>query len=146
MKSPAVGTYQTDTLFPKIARAVADILRTNPVVAPVEVLIQMGRLSRKDYEGWRFGRVPYLERVIQGNLSKANRILRILRLHAHDLNLRPSSTAYMKWGKGPKTRLRFSKTGDPNVEEAYARCFIGTFRSKETPHDASTVDAQPPRP
>lgn len=90
----------------------------------------MGRLSRKDYEGWRFGRVPYLERVIHGNLSKANRILRILRLHAHDLNLRPSSTAYMKWGKGPKTRLRFSKTGNPDVEAAYARCFIGALRSE----------------
>lgn len=126
MKSPTAGTYQTDTLYPNVTRAVADILRASPVVAPIEVLIRMGRLSRTDYEGWRFGRVPYLERVIQGNLSQANRILRILRLHAHDLALRPSSTAYMKWGKGPKTRLRFSTTGEPHVEEAYARCFIGT--------------------
>ena len=26
----------------------------------------------------------------------------------------------MRWGKGPKQRLRFSKSGDPKVEEAYA--------------------------
>lgn len=137
------AAYRTDALFPKVARAVADILSAGFVVAPVEVLIRMGRLSREDYEGWRFGRIPCLERVVQGNLSKVNRILRILRLHAHDLNLRPSSTVYMKWGKGPKTRLRFSKSGEANVEAAYARCFIGT---RGGTHDASVVGAQDPGP
>ena len=64
--------------------------------------------------------MPYLERVIKGNLTQLGRLLRILRFHAHDLNLKPSWTAYMRWGKGPKQRLRFTKTGDPRVEEAYA--------------------------
>ena len=36
----------------------------------------------------------------------------------------PSVTAYMRWGKGPTQRLRFTKTGDPNLEEAYARHFV----------------------
>jgi hypothetical protein len=30
-----------------------------------------------------------------------------------------STTAYMSCGKGPRTPLRFSKSGDPNIEEAY---------------------------
>ena len=30
----------------------------------------------------------------------------------------------MRWGKGPKQRLRFTKTGDPKIEEAYARHFV----------------------
>ncbi len=30
----------------------------------------------------------------------------------------------LRWGKGPKQRLRFTKTGSPGVEEAYARHFI----------------------
>ena len=50
--------------------------------------------------------------------------LRILRFHAHDLKLMPSTTAYMRWGKGPKKRLRFTKTGDPKLEEAYSRHFV----------------------
>jgi hypothetical protein len=33
------------------------------------------------------GRVPYLEKVIKCNLTSLARLLRILRLHAHDLNL-----------------------------------------------------------
>ena len=30
----------------------------------------------------------------------------------------------MRWGKGPKQRLRFTKTGDPTLEEAYATHFV----------------------
>ena len=75
-------------------------------------------------EAWRLGRVPYLERVIDCNLTRLGRLLRILRMHAHDLCLAPSMTAYVRWGKGPKSRLRFSKTRDAGVEKAYARHFV----------------------
>jgi hypothetical protein len=68
----------------------------------------------------RVARIAYLERVIACNLSRVSRILRIVRLHAHDLDLKPSFTVYNRHGKGPKQRLRFSKTGDPNLEKAYA--------------------------
>ena len=70
------------------------------------------------------GRVPYLERVVTGNLTRLSRILRILRFHAHDLRLMPSLTTYMRWGKGPRKRLRFSKNADPKLEEAYSRHFV----------------------
>jgi hypothetical protein len=30
----------------------------------------------------------------------------------------------MCWGKGRKHRLGFTKTGDPKLEEAYARHFV----------------------
>jgi hypothetical protein len=46
----------------------------------------------------------------------------MLRFHAHDLNLKPSLTVYKRHGKGP--RLRFSKTGNPNLEAAYATHLI----------------------
>lgn len=75
-------------------------------------------------EDWRRGRVPYLERVIVCNLSRLSRILRILRFHAHDLRLKPSATVYKRWGKGAKERLRFTKTGEPRLEEAYATHFV----------------------
>ena len=47
-------------------------------------------------------------------------------------NLVPSITVYMRWGKGPKRRLRFTKSGDSNLEAAYATHFVspghGAFR------------------
>jgi hypothetical protein len=90
----------------------------------VDVLVGMGLLEPKRLEDWRLGRVPYLEKVVDCNLTRLSLLLRILRFHAHDLKLVPSVTAYMRWGKGPKQRLRFTKTGDPRLEEAYARHFV----------------------
>ena len=120
----SVDQYRADPMFLKIERVVAGLLAKGNVVAPVEVLIGMGLLTREHLDDWRFGRVPYLERVIATNLTRLSRLLRILRIHAHDLNLKPSSTGYMRYGKGPKQRLRFSKTGDPGLEQAYATHFV----------------------
>ena len=116
-------------LFPRIERAVAAILQRGKVVAPVDVLVEMDLLAPEHLDEWRRGRMPYLERVVCCNLTKISRLLRILRFHAHDLKLVPSSTAYMRWGKGPKMRLRFTKTGDAKLEEAYARHFVWPGKS-----------------
>ncbi len=113
-----------DKYYDKVRAAVDQLLQDRSVVIPAEVFIQMGNLTKEDYEAWRFGRIPYLERVIKCNLSKANRILRILRLYAEDRGLRPSRTVYKKWGKGQKIRLRFSKSGNPAIEELYSTHYV----------------------
>ena len=120
MKKVSVDNFQSDPMFPRIERAVAEQLAQGNVVAPVDVLVGMGLLRSEHLGDWRRGRVAYLERVIMCNLSRVSRMLRILRFHAHDLDLKPSFTVYNRHGKGPKQRLRFSKTGDPNLEKAYA--------------------------
>ena len=120
----SVDSYRGDPLYPRIVRPVAPLLERGKVVAPVDVLVGMDLLDRAKLEDWRLGRVPYLERVIGCNLTRLSRLLRILRFHAHDLNLVPSTTAYMRWGKGPKQRLRFTKTGERKLEEAYSRHFV----------------------
>jgi hypothetical protein len=111
-------------MYASIDRAVAAILAGGKVVAPVDVIVRMGWLSTSDLEAWRFGRVPYLERVIRCNLTRLSRFLRILGFHCHDLNLTASQTAYVKWGKGRRTPLRFTKTGDAGLERVYARHFV----------------------
>lgn len=122
--APTVATYRDDPLYPRIERAMTSILAKGKVVAPVDVLVDMGLLAPEKLEDWRRGRVHYLEAVIHRNLTRLSLILKMLRFHAHDLKLVPSVTAYMRWGKGPKQRLRFTKTGEPNLEEAYARHFV----------------------
>jgi len=122
--SVSIANFRDDPMFPKIERIVGELLANGNVVMPVDVIIGMGLLQPEHLEAWRFGRVPYLERVINCNLTRLSRLLRILRLHAHDLNLVPSPTVYKRYGKGPKPRLRFSKTGRPALEEAYATHFV----------------------
>ena len=121
MKKVTVGTYKKDTLYPKVVRATARILKRSDVISPVEILLQMGNLEPKDHEAWCRGQVLYLERVFQGSLSKANRILRIIGFHAHDLNMVPSQHIYRQ--KGKNIALRFSKSGNPSLKKAYTRHF-----------------------
>lgn len=123
-KQVSVETYRNDLLFPRVERAVAAILAGGKVVAPVDVLIRIGLLKQEDLEDWRQGRVDYLERVIAGNLTRLSRLLRILSFHAHDLKLVPSVTVYKRRGGGRRGRLRFTKTGDAKIEEAYSRHFL----------------------
>ena len=121
----SVETFRSDPRYPRVVRAVAEILTgDNKIVAPVDVIVRMGWLSPVDLESWRFGRVPYLERVIRSNLTQLSRFLRILGFHCHDLNLTATQTAYVKWGKGRRTPLRFTKTGDAALERVYARHFV----------------------
>jgi hypothetical protein len=124
IRKPTLADYRQDTLYPRLVRAVQDLLQRGKVVTPVEVLVGMELLTREHLEDWRCGRVRYLEAVIHCNLNRLGRLLRILRFHAHDLNLKPSWTAYLRHGKGPKHRLRFTKTGDTRLEEAYATLFV----------------------
>ena len=124
MRKITLTNYQQDRYYARIVKATEDLLREKGFVAPIELFIRMDLLSPASVEDWRRGRIPYLERAIECNLSKAARILRILRMHAHDLDLRPVSTVYKRWTKGPRMLLQFSKTDDRAVEEAYARHFL----------------------
>jgi len=134
MKKLTIANYQKDKLYPAVARAMADILKTESVVAPVDVLLRMQRITKSQVEDWRFKRIAYLERVTIGGLGKMYRILRILELHARSLHLEPSQTVYHKWGKGGKRIvLRFSKSGDRNLEKAYSRHYLA---KAERPTDA----------
>ena len=131
MKKVTLNTYRQDKYYPRVVQAVAKVLVRSDVVAPVEVLIEMGNLTQKNFEAWRRGQVPHLERVLAGNLSKANRILRIISFHAHALNMRPSRTVYQQWGKGKKRILRFSKSGNEGIENAYSTHYIWNQSSEK---------------
>ena len=124
MRKITLTNYQQDRYYARIVKATEDLLREKGFVAPIELFIRMDLLSPALVENWRRGRIPYLERAIQCNLSKGNRILRILRMHAHDLDLKPVATVYKRCTKGPRTLLQFSKAGDRALEEAYARHFL----------------------
>lgn len=124
MRHPTPATYRADTLFPRVERAVGELLRDGRPVSAPEVFVRMGMLPPAELAEWRQGRVPYLERVIQGSLGKINRVLRIISLHVHDLQLLPAPPHVAGLVKFKGRALRFSKTGDPGVEECARRVFV----------------------
>jgi hypothetical protein len=100
-------------------------------VCAVDVLLQMGYLSKDGYENWRFGRIDYLEKVCKTNLGKLTLINKLIRKYSSELGLKSSWTAYNQFGKGIKRRLRFSKSGDKSIEDRYATHYIDTKRIDE---------------
>jgi hypothetical protein len=67
---------------------------------------------------------PRVERAVNALLAQGNVVKPVLRYHAHDLNLQPSATVYERHGKGAGQRLRFTRSGDARLEEAYATHFV----------------------
>ena len=117
---------------------------------PVDVLMDTGILSKQKYEDWRYGKVEYLERVCTANLKKLSLVLHQMRVYAQKSNLKPSFCYYKRWGvkkrggqgKKPVIPLRFSKTGDSEIEKWYATHFVDSKRiallkEQQNPQNAS---------
>lgn len=142
MKRITVENYRADKYYARVVRAMDAILARQETVSPTEVFVEMGLLSALAIEEWRVGRVPFLERAIQCNLSAASRILRLFSMHAHDLNLRPSATVYVRQTRGCRLRLRFTKSGDLKLEEAYARHFVKVVSKRKVHRSLSVMMRQ----
>ncbi len=107
------------------------------LVCAVDILLELNYLTKKDYENWRFGRVNYLEKVCNTNLSKLTLINKLIRKYSTELGLKSSWTGYNQFGKGVKRRLRFSKSGDKTIEDRYSTHYIDRERIIELKNKAS---------
>ncbi len=113
--------------------------RSRGYATAVDVLMDIGVLQKDKYEDWRFGRIPYLERVCMVNLGKLSTVRHQMRVYAQKAGLKPSFCCYKQWGtkkKGgqghkPVIPLRFSKSGNPEIERWYATHFVDTKRVAE---------------
>lgn len=64
--------------------------------------------------------IPYLEKGIKTNLGKISFIGKTVRNNCLKGKLKESFASYKSWGKGAKVTLRFCKSGNQNIEKAYA--------------------------
>lgn len=119
----------------KVNSAMYTLIKEKGVASPVEVLLAMGVLSKEDHENWRRGRVSYLERVCQTNLSKLSTINHEIRVFARKNDLKASWSDYRQWsgkkGRGHDIRLRFSKSGAESIERAYATHYVSQRKVAE---------------
>jgi hypothetical protein len=121
------------------AQQVADrLLQAKGWFSPVEVFMELGRLTREKHEDWRFRRVRCLEKVMTRNLKQFEFLLKTIRAHALRRGLKPSWTAYVSWGKTGRKPLRFTKTGHPYLEELYATHFVRKRKA-----ESAAVEPQP---
>ena len=106
----------------KIRNSIDSQIKQKGFVTVVDTFIDVGILNKQDYEKWREGKVIYLEKVCKGNLNKLSETLKEIYKYSKELNLIESYTFYCKYGKG-KVKLRFSKSGQGNIEKRYSTHF-----------------------
>ncbi|MTI72007.1 MAG: hypothetical protein FH751_17305 [Firmicutes bacterium] len=120
-----------EKLKKKVNYIANELIYIKGFIAPVDLLMEMDILSKKDYENWRFGRVKHLEKVCRLNLKKLSLVMKQLRKFANKNKLKPSQTVYKKWGKGRKITLQFSKYNNPKIEKHYKTHYVDLKRVKE---------------
>lgn len=124
MKKITAENYKDDKYYPELVKAFAEVLSRGQVVATVEVLIEMEILSRTNYETWRLGRCVFLEKMMSGTLSKANRVMLLIGFHAKELNMLSNTNFYNQWGNDNKELLYFSKSKNKRIEDAYSTHYL----------------------
>ena len=108
----------------------------------IDVFVGLGYLNAKDVESWRMKRIPYLEKCMSVNLSKVSFIVKTVRQNCINGKLKPSFTGYKSWGKGAKVNLKFSKSGQPNIEQTYATHYLKIAKPAKTIEPEKTVEEQ----
>lgn len=130
-------------LIGKVHSSVYHQCQKRGYVAPVDVLMDVGVLDKKKYDDWRFGRISYLEAVCTCNLRQLSFIMAQIRAYAKKVGYKPFFCYYKQWGKKKKNgqghkpvrQLRFSKSGNSDIERAYATHYVDGQRIAEIKAD-----------
>ena len=132
----------------KTNEACYKLMKETGIIAPVDVFVMIGVLSKTDYEQWQRGNIDYLERACKANLRKLSVVNREIRIFAKKNELKASRTFYRKRNKAANkgnlenschnreeheklVKLQFSKYGDENIERQYATHFISQLALDE---------------
>ena len=121
-------------LIGKVHSAVYHQCQNRGYAAPADVLVDVGVLPKQKYEEWRFGKIRYLEQACTCDLRQLSFIMKQIRVYAGKSNLKPSFCYYKRRGVKKKNGykatipLQFSKSGNPEIERAYATHYVDTAK------------------
>jgi len=113
----------------RIATIAGEVVSMKSYVSTIDLMLKLNWLTANQLNNWMQGKVPYLELVISANLGKISTVMKDLKSWALYSKLKPSITIY----KHKNYKLRFSKTGHPNIETAYSTHYV-LLKSQEDKH------------
>ena len=129
-RQPPPPSDPTERLRDRVVRAAEAALADHDYVSAIDVLCGMGLLAGSHVDSWRKGRIDFLERVIQGNLSKISLSMEMFRRWARDNGLKPSETRYVRRARSGTVDLQFSKSGNPEIEKGYRTHYVSPVLSE----------------
>jgi hypothetical protein len=139
----AVTAGNASNLEQRVVNAAEEALAERKYVSSIDVLVGIGWLERRRVDAWRQGRVDHLERVVQGDLGNISTAMRLFVRWARDRGLKPSETGYVSRSRG-RAQLRFSKSGDPAIEQAYRTHWVSPQLSERKRARLAERQSKPP--
>lgn len=125
-------------LIGKVHSSVYHQCKEKGYATPVDVLMDVGALTKQKYEDWRFGRISYLEKGCTCNLRQLSFIMKQMRIYAKKSGFTPSFCYYKQWGIKKNSQkhknvipLIFSKSRKPEIERAYATHYVDKQRANQ---------------
>lgn len=107
----------------RVRQAAEAALSNKACVSAIDVLVGIGWLVPSNVDAWQQKRIDYLERAINANLARISEAMHLFRSWAMAKGLVASETDYVARQPG-RPALRFSKSGDANIEQQYRTHWI----------------------
>jgi hypothetical protein len=117
-------------LADRVIEAAEAALAAQDYVSAADVLVGIRWLDGGTLKRWRQGQVDCLESAIQTNPQRITEAMTLFRLWATEKELLPSETPYVARTPQRQT-LRFSKGGDPSVEQLYRTHWVSPKLSEK---------------
>ena len=118
--------------FKKVTLIASDQLARRQYVCGIDILLGLSYLSPNVLEDWRCGRISYLERQLQVNLVKLSFVMKSFRQWALSNGLLPRETAYVQKATSRTIHLRFSKSGQEDIERYYRTHYFTSINPAKT--------------
>jgi hypothetical protein len=113
-------------LVKKVKTILDGLLKEKKIVCAIGLFLGLGYLSPTILNDWRRGRILYLEKGLQVNLSKLTLVMKEYRRWALEQGLLARETAYVQHATRNTIHLRFSKSGQANIETNYRTHYISS--------------------
>ena len=117
-------------LADRVAKAAEAALAARHFASAIDILVGIGWLDPGAAERWRRGQIDCLEEVIPTDPGRVLEAMRLFRNWATAQGLLASGTEYV--ARTPRRQpLRFSRSGDPAIEESYRTHWVSPELSEK---------------
>ena len=127
----------------RVVEAAEDALADQHYVSTIEVFLRLGWLAPSHVRQWQQGRMPDLETVLNVGAPKVSRALRLLQGWAQENGLKATTADYVARTRDRRP-LRFSASGDPEVEQVWRTHWISAELSERRQQQVAAKASKPP--
>ncbi len=139
----AMSRNSCSLLVDRVTQAAETALAAQDYVSPIDVLVGLRWIDAGTVKRWQQEQVDCLEAAIQTNLPRITEAMKLFRSWAAQKRLFASEAQYVARTPQRQT-LRFSRSGDPEIEALYRTHWISPALSEKKRERLAAQASRPP--